>query len=249
MRPNAPYADTLGIPNEDAQSMVFDATNLFDEDKFSGYDRIEGGTRANLGIRYSGSFGNGWSANGIFGQSFQLAGDNPYAAPDLVNAGAYSGLDTARSDYVALLGFSSPNGISFSTAGRFDKDSFATRRLEARAGYGGNGLSLAARYAYIEAQPLYGFSQDRQQVTLTAAAKFARYWHVFGSSTYDLEFKEVTSDSIGIGYLDDCFGFNLGVGQSYNVNSEEKRTNVSFNISFRTIGDFGSNSQKMFTQQ
>ena len=45
------------MPNEDAQSFVFDTTNLFDRDKFSGYDRIEGGTRANLGVRYTGAVG------------------------------------------------------------------------------------------------------------------------------------------------------------------------------------------------
>jgi LPS-assembly protein len=249
VRPDAPYSDTLGIPNEDAQSMVFDATSLFDEDKFSGYDRIEGGTRANLGFRYTGSFNNGWSANGIFGQSFQLAGDNPYAEPDLVNAGAFSGLETDRSDYVALIGVSAPNGLSFATAGRFDKDSFSARRLEARAGYASTAFSLAARYAYIEAQPLYGFNKDREQVTLTAAAGFAQYWRVFGTTTYDMQYDAITADAFGVGYLDDCFGFNLGVGQSYNVLSNERRTNVSFNISFRTIGDFGSNTGKMFPQQ
>ena len=55
-RPDEGYATTLGIPNEDAQSLVFDASSLFDRDKFSGYDRIEGGTRANLGVRYTGTF-------------------------------------------------------------------------------------------------------------------------------------------------------------------------------------------------
>jgi LPS-assembly protein len=248
-RPNAPYQGALGIPNEDAQSMVFDATSLFDEDKFSGYDRIEGGTRANLGFRYTGSFDNGWSANGIFGQSFQIAGDNPYAEPDLVNAGAFSGLETNRSDYVGLIGVSAPNGLSFATAGRFDRDSFSSRRLEARAGYTSKAFSLAARYAYIEAQPLYGFTKDREQVTLTAAAGIAQYWRVFGSTTYDMQYNSMTADTFGVAYLDDCFGFNLGVGQSYNVLSQERRTNVSFNISFRTIGDFGSNTGKMFTQQ
>src|SRR6185312_8291368 len=220
----------------------FDATSLFDEDKFSGYDRVEGGTRANLGFRYSGSFDSGWSANGIFGQSFQLAGRNSFAAPDLVNAGAFSGLETARSDYVALLGFSSPHGLSFSTAGRFDNDTFEARRIEARAGYTGSDFSLAARYAYIEAQPLYGFPDNRQQVTVSASARIAQYWHVFGSSTYDMEFNEVTNDAIGISYLDDCFGYNLSVGQSLNVLTNERRTDIGFNISFRTIGDFGSNT-------
>src|SRR5690606_23113025 len=103
-RPDEPHGSTLGIPNEDAQSMVFDATNLFERDKFSGYDRIEGGVRANLGVRYSGAFDNGWSSNALFGQSFHLAGENPYAQTDLVHAGAYSGLETDRSDYVGAVG-------------------------------------------------------------------------------------------------------------------------------------------------
>jgi lipopolysaccharide assembly outer membrane protein LptD (OstA) len=31
--------------------MVFDTSNLFAVDKFSGYDRIEGGGRANVGVQ------------------------------------------------------------------------------------------------------------------------------------------------------------------------------------------------------
>jgi hypothetical protein len=38
------------------------------------------------------------------------------------------------------------------------------------------------------------------------------------------------------------------VGQSYNVLSNERRTDIGFNLSFRTIGDFGSDTKKMFTQ-
>jgi lipopolysaccharide assembly outer membrane protein LptD (OstA) len=75
-RPDERYAETLGIPNEDAQSAAFDATSLFDRDKFSGYDRIEGGTRANLRLRYTGTFSNGWTAHALGGQSYHLAGLN-----------------------------------------------------------------------------------------------------------------------------------------------------------------------------
>ncbi len=247
-RPDEPYLDGLGIPNEDAQSFVFDATSLFDEDKFSGYDRVEGGTRANLGMRYSGSFNNGWSANGIVGESFQLAGRNSFAAPDLVNAGAYSGLQTARSDYVALLGFSSPQGLSFSTAGRFDKDSFAMQRVETQAAYATKIFSVSARYAYINAQPLYGFADDRQQITLGASTRISQYWHLFGSATYDTISSVVTADAVGVSYLDDCFGYSLTLAQSENSQTKEKRTNIGFNISFRTIGDFGSNTNKLAAQ-
>ena len=52
-RPNEWHPGAL--PNEDSQSLVFDDTSLFEWDKFSGYDRQEGGTRANLGFALSGA--------------------------------------------------------------------------------------------------------------------------------------------------------------------------------------------------
>ena len=38
-RNDAEGQNNLGLPNEDAQSLVFDASTLFDRDKFSGFDR------------------------------------------------------------------------------------------------------------------------------------------------------------------------------------------------------------------
>ena len=59
LRPNETYAGKL--PNEDAQSLVFDASNLFSVDKFSGYDRVEGGGRANVGVQATTQFDRGGS--------------------------------------------------------------------------------------------------------------------------------------------------------------------------------------------
>ncbi len=77
LRPNEPYAGKL--PNEDAQSLVFDASNLFSVDKFSGYDRIEGGGRANVGVQATTQFDRGGSINFLFGQSYQMFGLNSFA--------------------------------------------------------------------------------------------------------------------------------------------------------------------------
>src|SRR5690606_2191950 len=123
--------------NEDAQSFVFDATSLFARDKFSGYDRVEGGTRANLGLRYSGNMNNGWSIHGLGGQSFHLGGLNSFAESDFVGAGADSGLEGKRSDYVAMLGLSNNTGLAFAARGRFDKDNFDIRRGEVEASHTG----------------------------------------------------------------------------------------------------------------
>src|SRR5262249_32883257 len=50
IRPNEP--DIGRLPNEDSQSLVFDDSNLFKVDKFSGYDRVEAGGRSNVRIHY-----------------------------------------------------------------------------------------------------------------------------------------------------------------------------------------------------
>ena len=68
--------DQQRLPDEDAKSLVFDDTLLFDIDKFSGYDRFETGTRANVGMQYTFQANNGIYARAVFGQSFQLAGEN-----------------------------------------------------------------------------------------------------------------------------------------------------------------------------
>ncbi|PBB84293.1 Organic solvent tolerance protein [Mesorhizobium sp. WSM3876] len=249
VRPNEQYVGGLAVPNEDAQSFVFDATTLFERDKFSGYDRMEGGTRANVGFRYSGSYDNGWATNAIFGQSYQLAGQNSFDAPDLVNAGAYSGLQTPSSDYVGLVGFSSPNGVSGSLSGRFDEQSLEVRRAEVKAAYSGLPVSLSAKYAFIQAQPLYGFATDRHEVTLGASTHLAENWRVFGTSTYDIEQNVMVKDGVGFAYNDSCFTYVMTFAQTRDSVTKELSQSVGFNLSFRTLGDFGSSTSAVDTIQ
>ncbi|MBZ9724603.1 LPS-assembly protein LptD [Mesorhizobium sp. CO1-1-11] len=249
LRPNEQYVGGLSIPNEDAQSMVFDATTLFERDKFSGYDRIEGGSRANVGLRYSGSYINGWGTNAIFGQSYQIGGENSFAAPDLVNVGANSGLETTKSDYVGLFGITSPNGFAASVSGRFDEQSFEIRRAELKAAYSGLPVSLSAKYAFIQAQPLYGFTTDRHEVTLGASTHLAENWRVFGTGTYDLQEGLLVKDGVGFAYNDSCFTYLMTYAQSRDLNTREVTQSIGFNLSFRTLGDFGSSSNGVDTIQ
>ena len=83
IRPNETNIGKL--PNEDSQSLVFDDTNLFKTDKFSGWDRIEGGSRANAGLQYTAQFNRGGNFNVLFGQSYQLFGLNSYSVGDITN--------------------------------------------------------------------------------------------------------------------------------------------------------------------
>src|SRR5262249_28123549 len=117
-------------PNEDAQTFVFQDANLFNVNKFSGWDRVEGGGRTNYGIQYTAQFNRGGFVNVLFGQSYQLFGQNSFALGDTTNTGLNSGLDTTKSDYVARFSYQ-PNSIyTFTSRFRFDNDDFTVRRFE-----------------------------------------------------------------------------------------------------------------------
>ncbi|MCB1418944.1 MAG: LPS-assembly protein LptD [Notoacmeibacter sp.] len=240
IRPDAPHQGALGIPNEDAQSLVFDATNLFERDKFSGWDRIEGGTRANLGIRYSGTFANGWTAQGIFGQSFHIAGKNPYAQPDFLYVGAGSGLETRRSDYVGMMAVTTPWGLTTSLGARLDEKDFRLRRLQADLGYTSKFGDATLRYTDIQAQPKYGFTRDRKEVAGSLKINVTEDWSVFGGAAYDLVSGTLVRDSIGFAYDDECFTFQFSYGHKRQTTGKKKVSEqFGLYLSFRTIGDFG----------
>ncbi|TPW32093.1 LPS-assembly protein LptD [Pararhizobium mangrovi] len=252
VRPNED--DPGSFPNEDAQSFVFDTTNLFDRDKFSGYDRVEGGTRANVGVRYTGSFDNGVTLDGVFGQSYQIAGQNSFDSPDLVYAGHDSGLDHTVSDYVGSLGVSLPVGIDLSSQARFDNSSFALQRTDVNATYANRILSTGITYAQLAPQPEYGSTNTAQEVSANARLKFAQNWSVYGKATYDIERKGVSNDLAGLIFNNECFTFNIfyketrDLGQPGNLLDDgETDWSVGATLSFRTLGDIKLGSEDLTT--
>jgi len=224
--------------NEDAQSFVFNASNLFARDKFSGFDRVEGGTRANLGFRTSSHFDNNWSLYGLAGQSFHLAGRNSFAMEDFVNVGADSGLETARSDYVAMIGADNGAGFALAARGRFDQDNGSVRRGELDVKQSWENLALGSRYAYIESQPDYGYAKNRQEISLDGSYKLTEDWTVSANGSYDLVSNSLVDAGAALRYLDECFDLLFGYRQTRNPGEDEPSHKLNFALSFRTLGGF-----------
>jgi LPS-assembly protein len=238
VRPDEQQAGRL--PNEDAQSFVFDATNLFTQDKFSGYDREEGGTRANIGLRYTGSLDSGYTLRSIFGQSYQVAGKNSFASSDLVYAGNESGLENTVSDYVGMVGVDTPFGVSTAVNARFDRSSFELKRTDASVGYKNDTIDTNFVYSQIAAQPDYGYNYDRQEIQNTTSVKFANYWSVFGATYWDLRTNKIDRYGVGMSYTDECTVFSL-VYKSKNSDTSTAANDWSIGarVTFRTLGDIG----------
>jgi LPS-assembly protein len=185
-RPNE--TSSLRVANEDAQSLVFDANNLFEwSGKFSGYDRLEGGTRANVGALYTGRFGKDAFANLLLGQSYHLAGRNSFATGDLVNTGLDSGLETNTSDIVARAQLSPMKGLFFTGATRLNATTFETQRIDAAATYANSVISTSLGYGRYEPQPSLGIFRRREGLSLNGSVLVTPNWRLRAGVLFDLD--------------------------------------------------------------
>lgn len=203
IRPNETYAGKL--PNEDAQSMVFDTSNLFSVDKFSGYDRVEGGGRANAGVQATTQFDRGGSVTAVFGQSYQLFGLNSFAVQDVTNTAVDSGLQTPKSDYVASFSYSPNRTYTFSTRARIDQGTGEVQRFEAEGKATFDRWSVNVVYGDYAAQPQIGYLTRQQGVLVSGSVKMASNWVATGSARWDLVANQINQYVVGAGYVDDCF--------------------------------------------
>ncbi len=213
IRPNETYAGKL--PNEDAQSMVFDASNLFSVDKFSGYDRVEGGGRANVGVQATTQFDRGGSVNVLFGQSYQMFGLNSFAVADVTNTGVDSGLQNAKSDYVARVNYSPNRTYTFSVRARVDEATFNINRFEAEGRAAFDRWSVSLMYGNYAPQPELGYLNRREGLLSSASLKLAANWVVTGSARWDLVANQINQYVVGAGYVDDCFVLAANYVTSY----------------------------------
>lgn len=240
------------LPDEDAKSLVFDDTNLFEFDKFSGYDRVETGTRANVGVQYTFQSNTGGYARLLAGQSFQLAGNNPYSDPGYsdFSTGEHvfnpdSGLETRRSDYVMGLYLAPTDLFRVISQSRFDEDSLALRRQDA---------ALVANFGLFTADAVYTYAHEspalvtegldytnQQELSGSLGMRLTDNWSIRGRMRYDVDDNFVLSDAIQLRYADECFVLTATYSERfYNDPERDIDTDRTLFLRFelKHLGDF-----------
>jgi LPS-assembly protein len=210
------------IPNEDALSLVFDDTLLFDIDKFSGYDRMETGTRANVGFRYTAQFRTGTYVRLVAGQSYQVAGQNQFDTAFYQT----SGLATDNSDYVGGLYLQANTNLSFFAQSRFNHDTLEVERTDLGSSMGYGPLKASVNYANVPSGiptvvptvvPIGTVIGNAQSIPTAAVIGNAQSeilgsgslalttdWSLLGNLRYDLTNDQTITDGVGLQYQNDC---------------------------------------------
>jgi LPS-assembly protein len=238
----------VGITNDDAQSFVFDDTNLFSYDRFSGSDLIDTGLRANVGFRYQANFADGSWFNMLAGQSFHLAGQNAFAIDDTTQTTSGSGLAPDAS-YIVLGANGSVNGLQLGAKALVDP---STPRI-ASSGVGVNysiyGYSAGATYLYVAANPSIGVLQDQQEIAgivglpipFADYVPYANYWHLTAHGAWDLAANSYLEVGGGAQYDDGYLTFGGQVTRTGPTNTSPNDTQFTANFKLKgpSGGTFG----------
>lgn len=218
--------------NEDAITLNFDTTNLFLSDRFTGYDRREGGVRANAGVNYTLLGANGSFLRTSIGESFHIAGENSFAAG--------SGLDGTSSDLVGAVALQVNEHATFGYQARVEEDLSRINVQEATLGLTFDQFSGSLSYADIAAAANYGRPDDARQIWADGTYHIDEVWSVFGGFRYDLEEDRLMEQSIGVAFECDCMKAEIHYAMSrdddFGPNGGTTEHRIELGLELRTIG-------------
>ena len=212
--------NTRDIVNEDSRNFEFDENNLFSHNRYNGYDRWEGGTRVNYGIRYS-LYAGKVSAIATIGQSFRLQSSETFPIG--------SGFEGKSSDFVGRLDLILGDYIDYVHRFRLDRNSLRLRRNEMIFSGGTKKIRASVRYLDLDRAGLDLSNtelKNNKELGLGLRYLFTDSWTVHGNWVHDLLKKDTISYEAGIKFKNQCLEFGL---------SFEKRLTTDRDITPSTI--------------
>ena len=246
--------DQNALPDEDAKSLVFDDSNLFDWNKFSGYDRIETGTRANVGLQYTFQAAYGGYALLLAGESYQLAGNNAYANPGIGPDGnpvftPFSGLQTAQSDYVLGAYLSPITNLQLISQSRFDQSNLGLRSENAGIQGSLGPVSASAVYAFLNTDPTNGIVTAQEDLTTNLGIKITDRWSIAGAMRYDIDADQLAADMFQARYADECFMLTATYTDNlyHNPDIVDGQT-LMIRFELKHLGQFGYSTNALSTR-
>lgn len=232
----------VGVTNDNAQSFVFDDTNLFSFNRFSGTDRQETGLRANIGGHYLADFEDGSYLDFIAGQSFHLGGVNALGISDAAQTGTSSGLGNTSSYIVAGVQGAVNDHLSFGAKVQIDPTNVTVVRTAVAGSAQYEGWKLSLDYAYTLADPLLGALADQQDIGGSLRIPLHEYWYVTAAAGWDITKSELLDHSAALTYDDGYFeasGIYSATGADpFNPASQSYK--ISFKLKSPDGSDYGS---------
>ncbi len=219
------------IPNIDSTDVDFDDTNLFSENRFVGYDRVETGTRANYGVQWSVFDTKNRSFSFLFGQSYRFSGDEEM---DVI-----TGTENNYSDYVGRLQMNY-HLLTMAYRFRLDQETFEPKKNEITVVAGQAPLRLGVSYTQLKAISLADtFYNEREEILFFGSSRLSKKWNLSGYYRYNMAQEDKGPIEYGslLQYDNDCTAIVFDLSRSFTEDRDYKG-DTSFTVKFvlKTLG-------------
>ncbi|MBV9044518.1 MAG: LPS-assembly protein LptD [Alphaproteobacteria bacterium] len=235
-----PYGgNPAGIPNEDSAAFELDENNVLTFDQLPGYDLVESGPRANVGLHARAVFPSG-SVDAVLGQTYRLKPD-PIFAPD-------SGQRGTASDVVGRVTVKFLPYIDLTDRIDIDRDNGTVRRHEVYLTGIYNRSSLQISYVQLPAELVTLGLPRREEINAQADINFYENWQAFGAIRRDLLAGEMLDTELGLGYEDECLGVSVAYRRKFTADRDlPPNTSVILRFNLKT-GDSPIEPFSLFPQ-
>lgn len=227
-----PNVSSANIPNEDSRDVEVNISNLFDESRFAGSDRVEGGSHVAYGVKVGGYHQNGNSAFLTLGQSYRIAEDNPFPAG--------SGLENDRSDLVGQLETTFYNRFYTDYRFQVNEDDFESRKHELQAALLDDDYELRTSYIFAQDVDGTGINTNRQQLELSGAKALSKKWSFGLDGLQDLSGDAgLLKSGVSLQYKNECLRATLrGERDLTDRLTGGSDSRVLFSLGLRNLGGY-----------
>ena len=218
------------IPNEDSLEFEFDDINLFSDNRFSGLDRVEGGARANYGLKLVALGGEDGRSEVVIGQSYRIQDDDTFEEG--------TGLDDNFSDIVGRVTVSPAPFLDLGYRFRFDKTNFAARRSQLLMSAGPSWLRGTVNYIKLSDEPTTGVPSSAEQIHLVARLRLDENWTFVARHQRDLTAEGGSLfTGFGLNYEDECVFLTARFDRNFTRNRDiEASTNFTIRVRLKNLG-------------
>ncbi len=252
--PQAGNAQHDHVPNEDSQAYEFSDATLFSLNRFGGYDRFEGGERANFAMHGTWTFPAGQTLDGLIGasaiQHIERSLDPVFQPLNGFDRGSH------LSDVVAREQFVPNKWVTFTARERFDHQNGDLRFADAITDFGYGPARFNVGYLYTSTDPYLLFASDpyvpgylslanntytgyytpRQEVSVGTTLHYGRY-KFSGDVRRNLATGQFDSAGGNVKYEDECTIFDFLLYRRFtSINGDHGDTTALFSITLKTVG-------------
>lgn len=212
------------IPNFDSALAEFTDTNLFSNDRFAGYDRVESGPRISYGVRGQAQFLSDKYVDGLFGQQYRVDEDESFPISNDPSSHV--------SDYVGRVGVTyAPLSLAYRF--RLDKDELTAKRSEVDASISYHPVSAMVAYLSLNDDPVIA---TKKQILGSANITLSQEWLFNVNATRDLLTDRFITTGAGLTFANECTNVTTTVGRLYTSDRDiEPSTTVLIRVSLKNL--------------